>query len=80
MSPNANLDLFCHNIHSLRKYCKLSQKEMAGQLHIGIKSLRKLENGVIPPRLDIHILLYIHRNYGFTPTQTVTMDLSRLLK
>ncbi|MBO5078447.1 MAG: helix-turn-helix transcriptional regulator [Oscillospiraceae bacterium] len=74
------MELLCHNIRNIRSHYKLSQKEMAQRLHIGIGSLRKLENGYVPPRLDIEILFYIHKEFGFTPSQTLSVDLLQYIR
>lgn len=79
MSTNIELEVLCSNIRNLRKHCKLSQKAMAQRLHIGIQSLRKLENGQIPPRLRIDFLFQIYTHFGYTPSEIVSTDvLSRL--
>ena len=68
------MELLCHNIRSIRKHYKLSQKAMAKQLHIGVKTLSRLEQGEIPPMLGVDILFYIHKCFGFTPSQTLSVD------
>ena len=55
---------FCTNMRSLRLLHKLSQKEMAKALGIGLKSLRKIEAGEIPPRLSTDVLFAIHNRFG----------------
>ena len=74
MSTNIKLEMLCKNVRNLRKHYHLSQKEMAGRLHIGIESLKKLERGEVPPRLGINVLLYIYRHFGVTPNKIVTID------
>ena len=56
---------FCINVRSLRLLHKLSQKEMAQALGIGVKNLRKLEAGEIPPRLGTAVLLLSITVLGF---------------
>ncbi|MEG1880227.1 MAG: helix-turn-helix transcriptional regulator [Oscillospiraceae bacterium] len=48
--------IFCKNIKNLRKREKLTQREMSDILGIGLKSLEKLEKGLIPARLSIETL------------------------
>ena len=61
--------LFCDNIYLLRKKQYLSQNEMAKKLGIGVYSLRKLERGELPPRLDSRILWYIYEEFHVLPHQ-----------
>ena len=53
---NLYLKAFCRNVHRLRKEHGLSQKEMARIMGIGVGSLRKVEQGTVPPRMDILVL------------------------
>ena len=64
MKTDKEVVVFCKNIVYLRKKYKLSQKDMAKKLHIGLASLRKLEQGSIPKRLRTEILWYIYRNFN----------------
>lgn len=79
MKTTMELCLFCHNIRILRQHYKLSQKEMAQQLHIGIHSLRMLEKGIIPQRMGIEIFFYIYRLFGFSPNEVVSIDIRQHL-
>ncbi|MBQ7827102.1 MAG: helix-turn-helix transcriptional regulator [Clostridia bacterium] len=47
----------------------LSKKEMANRIRISIYSLNKLESGIIPPRLCIDFLVYIHWEFGILPSE-----------
>lgn len=40
---------------------------MARILHIGTKSLTMLENGIIPPRMDAAVLIYISSYFRVRP-------------
>ena len=40
---------------------------MAEILGIGIKSLEKLENGILPPRLSVKIIFNIYYSFGILP-------------
>ena len=51
------------NIKEIRKANGLTQKEMAKRLGIGVSSLSKLENGILPPRLTVDVLFIIERNF-----------------
>lgn len=43
---------FKKNVAFLRKANGLSQKEMAQKMMIGVETLRKLEQGITPPKLN----------------------------
>lgn len=61
--------IFCRNVAWLRRTHGLSQKEMAQRLHIGLHSLRKIEQGLMPPRLGAAVLLHIHDVFGILPEE-----------
>lgn len=61
MNLEKEMAIFCENIRMLRTMHRLSQKEMAKKLGIGVKSLSALEHGVIPPRLSVEIVLHTSR-------------------
>lgn len=48
------IDIFLKNISYLRKHNKLSKRKMAEILGIGVKSLNKIENGELPPRIGVN--------------------------
>ena len=68
--------MLCRNIQYLRKKHKLSQKEMAGRLRIGVGSLKKMEDGEIPPRLGVDFLFYVHKHFGVKPCDLVSRELT----
>ena len=47
---------FSRNIILLRSHYGYSQKHMAQLLGIGVESLRKIEKGIIPPRLTVDVI------------------------
>ena len=50
---------FCSNIRALREREGLSKAAMAKRLHIGVRTLTRLEHGELPPRLDCCIIFAI---------------------
>ena len=64
--------IFCNNIKRLRKAKQLSLREMARKLEIGTASLIKIENGIIPPRLNVLIFFSLYDNLGVTPDQILS--------
>ena len=47
---------------------RLSKKEMAKKLKIGVKTLTKIEAGIVPPRLSSKIIENIHREFKVIPS------------
>ena len=66
MTYKQHLDLenFSNNIKQLRKTHGLSKKEMASIMGIGVGSLTKLEQGILPPKATVQILLNLHEHFG----------------
>ncbi len=61
--------IFCNNVKHLREVHGLSKREMAKRLHVGVKTLEKLECGIFPDRLGVNILFRIHREFGIPPAR-----------
>ena len=72
MNHEHEFKILCENVKKLRMKERLSQKEMASLLGIGIYSLKKLENGILPPRLTWRFLLSIHESFGIFPSDMMT--------
>jgi len=64
-----NEQIFCFNVKKLRAAYGLSKKEMAKILHIGVASLTKMENGILPPRASYLIVIYICESFHVAPSQ-----------
>ena len=69
---NNEIQIMCTNIKKLRELNKLSQKEMARMLGIGIETLRSLENGIIPPRVSASLIIKISKLFNITPAYLFT--------
>ena len=63
----AEIDIFTSNIIWLRKYYGISRKRMAELLNIGVRSLRQIEQGKLPPRLKVDVLLAVQKHFGISP-------------
>ena len=67
MNTNTNDDIMeylSHNVLYLRKKHKITKKEMAEILGIGIKTLNKIEQGLLPPTLSVEVLFSIREHFG----------------
>ena len=67
--------IFFHNIVWLRKHYGISKKRMAELLGIGLWSLNKIEKGIIPPRLDVHILFAVSKQFGIPVSELFSIPL-----
>ena len=57
---NSNeFDTLLHNIRKLRKHNNLSKKQMASIMEVSIKTLNRIENGEMPPRLGANSIYNI---------------------
>ena len=59
---------FCCNVKRLREDNNLTKKQMAEICGIGIVSLNKLEQGILPPRLSAYMIIGIYNNFGIMPS------------
>lgn len=69
---NREMQYFFHNIRVLRKQHQLSKTKMAKILGISVSTLNKLENGEMPPRLNMSVFYRIHRHFGITPSEILS--------
>ncbi|MBQ7347692.1 MAG: helix-turn-helix transcriptional regulator [Clostridia bacterium] len=69
--------IFCENLKQLRKRESLTKVVMAKKLGIGVQTLTKIENGIIPPLLSTEILYQIHHHFGIMPTEMFTPSFIR---
>ena len=72
---DVELQVFCHNIRTLRARNHLTQKEMALLLGIGVKSLSMLEHDVIPTKLKVDVLYKVYVHFGITPNIQLSIRL-----
>ena len=61
------LNNLLYNIKWLRMQHGLSEKQMAEILGIGVGSLRKIENGALPPRLSVSIVFKVQNYFCIQP-------------
>lgn len=53
-----------HNILYLRKRHNITKKEMANLLRVSTKTLTKIEQGILPPRLSVEVLFKVQEQFG----------------
>lgn len=59
---------FCCNIAYLRKKHGMTQAEMAKILDVGVGTVRKLEHGIIPPRLSAAVVCRVSDHFHIHPS------------
>lgn len=60
---------FCQTVRRLRREHHLTQKEMAQIIGIGLTSLRKIESGIYPVRLNVYHLCRIAEYFSLTANE-----------
>ena len=71
-------EIFCRNVTWLRKRYGLSKKQMAKIMGIGIGGVTKLEQGSVPPRMRVDVIISIYRYFGIHPSVQFTNDLGAI--
>ncbi len=72
METQTEIKTLCENIKRIRKREGLSKTAMAKKLGIGIKSLEKIESGILPERLGCQVLGNIYFHFGIAPKTLFT--------
>jgi len=55
--------IFCQNIKALREKNSISKKKMAEIWGIGLTSLSKIEQNILPPRLKVDIISKLSKHF-----------------
>jgi transcriptional regulator with XRE-family HTH domain len=66
MSVENNILLLCEHIKLLRAKINLSKKEMAQKLGTSIKSITKIESGILPRSINAITLYKIHKIFNIS--------------
>ena len=69
LQNDEEIQIFMHNVTWLRKQNGLSQKEMAVWLGVGVGTIRKIERGVLPPRLVADVVWGIQDSFQIPPRE-----------
>ena len=72
LKMKSEIDVFCKNIRQIRSREGLSKTAMAKMLGIGVQSLTKIENGILPARLSCKIFENIYFHFGIVPKALFT--------
>ena len=71
------LNNFMNNIAFLRKRTGLTKNKMAEILHIGIKSLNKIERGKLPERLSVEVVYRAADYFHIAPDELFVLSLKQ---
>ena len=63
------IQILCENICRARKESAMSQKQLADIMGISVATLKKLENGEVPPRMKVTAILRFCKQFGLKPNQ-----------
>lgn len=58
---------FSQHVRRIRIERKMTQKEMADRLGIGVRTLSRIERGILPRRLSCEILFRVQEQFGICP-------------
>ncbi len=61
---NEELLIFCSNVKKLRQRSGLSKTKMAKTIHVGVKTLQKIEEGELPPRVSSEVIFWLADSFG----------------
>ena len=63
MNNKEHAEVFCKNVKILREQNHLSKKEMAEILGVGVATLAKIEQGIIPPKMSVKIIFRLSQRF-----------------
>jgi len=69
MKIEEEIVVFCQNIKILRETNGLSKNRMAEILGIGLTSLTKIEQNILPPRIKTDIVFKLSQNFQLKPCE-----------
>ena len=67
LKNDTQIAIFCQNVKMLREKNDLSEKEMAKILGIGVISLEKFEQGIIPHRTGVKLIFSLSQHFKIEP-------------
>lgn len=68
-------EIFSYNVAWLRKNHGLTTKQMAALLGIGVRTLTRIENGELPPRLMVDVFFCIQDHFRIHPAEQLSKRL-----
>ena len=80
MKKFSDVKLFCNNVKVLRLIFKLTKREMAEKLGISLGALTTIENGKLPRKLDVSIVIRLHESFGLTPSEIFECDVCDIIQ
>jgi transcriptional regulator with XRE-family HTH domain len=77
---NYFVEYFCYNITYLRSINNLSKKEMSKILGIGVNTLDKIEQAILPPRLSVKVLFRIQKYFNVPADVILSEKIENIIK
>lgn len=59
----SELEIFAENVRFLRMHYRYTKKAMAEIMGIGVATLNKLENGIIPERIGVSCIYSVSKHF-----------------
>ena len=75
MENSKEIETFLYNIAYLRKHNGLSKRKMAKILHISTSTLKKIESGVLPPKMSANVIWRIKVHFDINPNEQFQIKL-----
>lgn len=69
MNDIDELKIFCANFKQIREILILSKQQMSKLLNVSVATVTGLENGLIPRRVGVNLLLAIYENFEIAPAE-----------
>ena len=76
MKESKEFLFFSQHIRRIRIENRMTQKEMANRLEIGVRTLSMIERGILPGRLSCEILFRVQEQFGIHPRDLFKSDSS----
>ena len=71
------INIFTENVTYLRKVNNLSLKQMSEILNISTYNIKKLEQGILPPKLKVDVLFKVQHYFAISPQIIVSKKLNK---
>ena len=68
-SPKNDLQLFCENVVYIRKKYRITLTSMARRLHTTVATLKRIENGEMPKKVTVEMLINVCQSFGYRPSE-----------
>lgn len=67
MKEKSDIEILCENVKKLRIAKNMTKEEMAKKLKICLKTLERIEQGVLPKSITCAFIFRIYEKFGILP-------------